>query len=135
MYRLVLATALLVATPAFAADLTLDVTEIRDATGTLNVALVDADGYAGKARPLRGEALPVTGATHQLVFKGLPAGRYAVMITHDANGNGRLDTNALGMPLEGYGFSNNPRVMRKPTFEEAAFDVGEADATLAVELR
>lgn len=39
------------------------------------------------------------------------------------------------MPTEGYGFSNNPRVMRKPTWDEARFELGDADATVRIELR
>lgn len=57
------------------------------------------------------------------------------MVTHDENGNGTLDTNLIGMPLEGYGFSNNPAVMRKPTWDEAAFDVGAGGAAIAIALR
>jgi len=38
------------------------------------------------------------------------------------------------MPTEGYGFSNNPRVMRKPTWDEARFDL-QADQTIDVDLR
>ncbi len=43
-----------------------------------------------------------------------------MLLTHDENDNGKLDTNLVGMPVEGYGFSNNPQVMRKPTFDERA---------------
>ena len=57
------------------------------------------------------------------------------MITHDENGNGKLDTNVMGMPLEGYGFSNNPQVMRKPTWDEARFTVADSDVAIDVELR
>ena len=57
------------------------------------------------------------------------------MITHDENGNGKLDSNLIGMPVEGYGFSNNPRVMRKPTWDETRFDVGAGNLAINVELR
>ena len=56
------------------------------------------------------------------------------MITHDENGNGKLDTNITGMPLEGYGFSNNPQVMRKPTWDEARFTVTGSDLAIDVQL-
>ena len=38
---------------------------------------------------------------------------------HDENDNNQLDTNFLGIPSEGYGFSNNPNVMRRAHFDEA----------------
>lgn len=128
--------ALAVAAPCRAADLAVALTDIRAATGVVKVALVDsAAAYEGRAAPVRTAGAPPTGETASFVFEGLPAGRYAVMVTHDENGNGRMDANAMGMPLEGYGFSNNPPVMRKPTWEEAAFDVGAGGASITIELR
>ena len=63
---------------------------------------------------------------------GLPPGEYSLLLVHDENGNGKLDTNVVGMPLEGYGFSNNPAVMRKPTWEEAGFEVTGSDAAIDI---
>ncbi|MND09814.1 hypothetical protein D3C83_334330 [compost metagenome] len=54
---------------------------------------------------------------------------------HDENDNGSLDANVLGMPTEGYGFSQNPRVMRKATFEEARFELGAEGGEIVIELR
>jgi uncharacterized protein (DUF2141 family) len=51
------------------------------------------------------------------------AGRYAVSVLHDENGNGVMDTNLFGIPQEGYGISNNARrAMAPPRFEEALVD-------------
>lgn len=51
-------------------------------------------------------------------------GNYAIAIYHDANGNGRLDKNMLGVPTEVYGFSNNARAtFSAPSFSEAQFSV------------
>ena len=41
----------------------------------------------------------------------------------------------MGMPTEGYGFSNNPAEMRKPTFEEARFELEAAGSAITVHLR
>ncbi|GAB2511615.1 DUF2141 domain-containing protein [Lysobacter humi (ex Lee et al. 2017)] len=127
--------ALLFGLPCHAGDLTVQLTDIRATTGTLQVALVDAPGFGGQARPLQGTGGPASGDAQAFVFRDVAPGRYAVMVIHDENGNGRLDTNMLGMPTEGYGFSNNPRVMRRPTFDEAAFDVGADAAAITIELR
>lgn len=107
----------------------------RVQTGQFQIALVDVDGYDGKAKPLAGRVLAPEGDTTRVVFDDIAPGRYAVMVTHDENGNGKFDTNIVGMPTEGYGFSNNPRVMRKPTFDEAAFDVADGDVTLDIAIR
>lgn len=122
--------------PCAAGDLTVTLTDIRAQSGVIKVGIVDGtDGWNGTAKPVQATGAPPSGDTQVFTFKGLPPGRYAVMVTHDENGNGALDTNALGMPLEGYGFSNNPRVMRKPTWDEAAFDIGADAAAITVELR
>ena len=138
--KLLLATALLaalvVAPVANAADLTLNLSDIRAQTGIIKIGLVNTvEAWNGAAPPVQGTGGPPTGESQTFTFKDLAPGTYALMITHDENGNGKLDTNALGMPLEGYGFSNNPRVMRKPTFAEAQFTVGADNVVVAVELR
>ena len=61
-----------------------------------------------------------------LSFKNLKAGKYAIRYFHDENGNGELDTNAFGIPKEGYGFSNNAKgSFGPPAFEKWIFDLNE----------
>ncbi|WP_353084670.1 DUF2141 domain-containing protein [Stenotrophomonas sp.] len=127
---------LLLASPVLAGDLQVHLDGIRVQTGTVRLALVDGPaGWEGKAPPVQAQALTPSGDSAQAVFKNLPAGEYAVLVTHDENGNGQLDTNVLGMPIEGYGFSNNPRVQRKPTFEEARVQVPADGSAINISLR
>ncbi len=124
-----------IAGPAFAAELTVNLHGIRTQTGLVKVALVDSqDAWDGKAAPVQGEGAPPKGENASFTFKDLKPGSYAVMITHDENGNGKLDTNVVGMPLEGYGFSNNPRVMRKPTWDEARLEISKDDVAIDIAL-
>lgn len=121
---------------AHAAELTVVLGDVRAQTGLIKVALVDSQAaWDGQAAPVQATGAPPSGGQATFVFKDLKPGSYAVLITHDENGNGQLDTNAMGMPLEGYGFSNNPRVMRKPTWDEARFDLAGAAARIDVSLR
>ncbi len=56
----------------------------------------------------------------------LPPGKYAVRYFHDENMNGNLDTNKMGIPTEGYGFSNNAYGLFGPKpFKEWLFDFNE----------
>ncbi|WP_434212664.1 DUF2141 domain-containing protein [[Pseudomonas] boreopolis] len=118
-----------------AADLGIDLHGVRTQAGQLHVALVDAAGWDGQGAPLRAAAVAPSGADAHVEFRDLPAGEYAVRVMHDENGNGKLDTNMLGMPLEGYGFSNDPKVMRKPTFDEARFALPATGTSIAITLR
>ena len=62
-------------------------------------------------------------------------GVYAVATYHDLDADRRFDRR-LFLPAEPFGLSNNPRLrLRKPRFEEAAFTVGEAGASLSIALR
>jgi uncharacterized protein (DUF2141 family) len=127
---------LLLATSASAGDLQIDLQGIRAHTGTVRLALVDsAAGWDGKATPVQGQTLTPDADAAHVVFKSLPAGDYAVLVTHDENDNGKLDTNVVGIPVEGYGFSNNPQVQRKPTFDEARVHVPASGASITIALR
>ena len=62
---------------------------------------------------------------------GITPGTYAIAVFHDENSNGRLDT-MLGIPREGFGFSNNPPLRpRAPRFSECSFTVsGKIDVPI-----
>jgi uncharacterized protein (DUF2141 family) len=61
------------------------------------------------------------------VFEGVPSGRVAFAAMHDEDGDGQLDRDMLGLPQEGYAFSNDVREpFGPPSFEAAAFLPTEA---------
>lgn len=119
--------------PASASELTVHLQGIRAQTGLIKVALVDSqNAWDGAAAPVQSDGAPPQGEDATFTFKELMPGQYAVMVTHDENGNGKLDSNVLGMPVEGYGFSNNPNVMRKPTWNEARFEIDSDNLTITI---
>lgn len=60
---------------------------------------------------------------------------YAVVIFHDENNNGELDTNSLGIPKEGYAFSNNATGMfGPPSFDKASFQCTSGMCSQVLEL-
>lgn len=68
-----------------------------------------------------------------LVLSGLSKGDYALSVFHDENKNGKLDTNFLGIPKEGFAFSSNPTIyFGPPTFEKAKFQI-EMNRTIKLE--
>lgn len=128
--------ALISASMARAADLTVTVADIRNDQGKLMVAVHDsAAGWDGEAKPISAQSQDIAGDSATFHFIGLAAGTYAIEVVHDENGNGKLDTNVVGMPIEGYGFSNDPKVMRKATFDEAAFAVDDKGTSIDLHLR
>jgi uncharacterized protein (DUF2141 family) len=120
----------------YAADLDITLTGIRVAKGTLMVAVVDsAAAWNDQAKATAGMTRKVVAAQEVFHFTNLPPGTYAAQVMQDENDNGKLDTNFMGMPIEGYGFSNNPQLLRKPTFDEAKFDLGAGGGAITIDLR
>ncbi len=120
------------ATGARAFDLSVEVLDASPGQGMVAGALFSEANWMGA--PLQGERQPAA-ARVVLVYRNLPAGRYAVSVFQDENGNGRLDKNVVGLPTERYGFSRDaPALLGPPSFGEAAFDV-QADTSITVHLR
>lgn len=108
--------------PALAGDLEITVTQIRSDQGQVMLALANnAEDFTAR-RWLIGQTLPAKSGTIRFVLPDLAAGEYAISVFHDENGNGKLDSNFLGVPTEGYGFSNNARGnFGPPDFAAARF--------------
>lgn len=55
----------------------------------------------------------------------LPPGQYALSVFHDANANGKLERNFIGIPKEPSALSNNVRPrFGPPKYKDAVFTVG-----------
>ena len=68
----------------------------------------------------------------EFVFADLPPGRFAVAAYHDENDNDVLDVNLIGIPKEGYAFSQNARGFAgPPSFDAAAVKISDEDGPSA----
>jgi uncharacterized protein (DUF2141 family) len=68
-------------------------------------------------------------------FGKLPFGEYAIAMMHDENRSGGMDRGFLGVPKEGYGFSNNLKPkFSAPSFEKAKFLLSEQEVQLSLEM-
>lgn len=66
-------------------------------------------------------------------FPQATAGRYAVAVFHDVDGDQKLDTNLLGIPRESVGASNNAKgSLGPPKFRDAAFNYRPPGVTLSI---
>lgn len=130
--------AALCAAAGHAADLEVELRGIQSAEGRVLVALhreTPRADFPSDATVVANAAAPAATDAVVVVFRGLPAGTYAVAAFHDANGDGELNANFVGMPTEGYGFSNDARgFMGPPPFEDASFslDAGAGTRRLVV---
>jgi len=110
---------------------------IEQPRGAVMFAVFDnAEAYAGRGAPVRGDRVEVTGATAVARLEGLAPGRYAIKAFHDLDGDGTMDTNPFGLPTEPYAFSNDaPARFGPPGFAAAAFTVGAGDTVHTITLR
>lgn len=115
-----------------AQKLTITVKNIKEHTGTLMIGVYDEQHYMSTTTVGTEAKADKDEVTVTLI---LPAAeKYAVAIFQDKNGNGKLDTNFMGIPNEPFGFSNiKSYPMGTPKFKNAAFDL-DKDMKLVIPL-
>ena len=101
----------------------------------VRVALFDSAEHFLK-RALRSAGAPAVEGTTTLIVSGLAAGDYAIAVYHDANDNGKLDQNMMGIPVEATAFSNDALGnMGPPSFEAVRFALPAGGKAIRVTLR
>lgn len=99
------------------------ITGIRDTTGVVMVG-VFKDPKSFLKKPDYGTTVKSQKGELRAIIDGVPPGDYAISIVHDANHNKKMDSNFMGIPKEGFGFSNNVMgTFGPPSFEKARFKV------------
>jgi len=124
-------------TPATSGTIEVCVGNIRSSDGTVGVALFNTKkGFPGKSeKAIDGKNVPA-GEQCVVVFENVPYGTYAVSVLHDENGNGKMDKAFLGIPKEGFGTSNNPKLkMGPPSFSDSQFDFAQQKITLNIDMK
>ena len=125
------------ALPAQAGESRLLVTlkDVADNTGNLRASIYrEPDSFRKEALALEVVTIPAQKGNIQLAFKALPPGRYAIMAYHDVDSDGKLGLRFGMFPTEGYGLSNNPKVMGPPKFADSAFDVTGPETSIEIKL-
>lgn len=128
----------LVASSAGAGELVVTISGVKEANGKVFVAVYrDAEGveFPDVEGRIAGSWRIADAGSMMFVFPGLSPDTYAVAAFHDENGNEMLDTNLVGIPLEGYGFGNGAKGgFGPPSFNDSAVTVGAESANVKVPL-
>jgi uncharacterized protein (DUF2141 family) len=122
------------------ASLTVTLTGIRNDKGQVFIQLWNApEGF-----PKQGEkaykyvsidASKAVNGTVTTTFSDLTPGTYAVSTLHDENRNGKMDTNAFGIPKEGWAVSNNVVThMHAPSYEQASCQLSPSAQAISIAL-
>lgn len=119
------------------ATITAKMYNFKDDTGQVLVGLYNnPDDFPLKLdkAPQRGKTT-IKGKKATYVFKNVPPGIWAIGVVHDANKNGKMDTNWVGMPKEGWGTSRDARAtFSPPKFKDAKFTVKEGDRAFKIKM-
>ena len=124
---------LFVATSGQAATVEVEIANVAPGAGDVKVALCDS--ALEPERCQRTLSVSASGASVRADFENVPPGRYAVAAFQDSDGTGVLRRGKLGIPLEPFGFSNGAGTVRRPSFDQAAFEVGPTGRRVGVNLR
>jgi uncharacterized protein (DUF2141 family) len=118
-------------------NLKITVTGLKDVGGKLSVNLFNTEsGFPEEAeKAYLYKTIDVNSESESVYFINIPAGLYAFAVLHDTNENGEMEKNFLGIPKEGFAFSNNYKpLVKSPSFSQAAFELGEKDTAVVVEM-
>jgi uncharacterized protein (DUF2141 family) len=123
-------------TAAHAADFTVTVRGIRNASGSVSAGIFNSESsFARPSEAFASFRIKATQGSVGFTVHDLPPGRYAVTAYHDENGNGRLDFDPTGVPTEGYGVSNDARnPLAPPEFAKAAFEVRDQNKSVTINI-
>jgi uncharacterized protein (DUF2141 family) len=102
-------------------NLEIKITELKSDSGLVMMQLFDEnEKVIGQASGTIKEN------KSSITFKDLKPGKYAFRFFHDENLSGNMETTSLGIPIEGYGFSNNAYGLFGPKpFKEWLFEIRE----------
>ena len=134
MKKLLIIASLALSAGASAATVQVKIDGVRNDKGVVQVALCDEATYPKDCR-LTASTPAKTGSV-TVDVPNVPAGTWAALAYHDENSDKKLDTNFVGMPKEGYGFSNGAKgTFGPPKFKDAAITVGEGATTATITLK
>lgn len=124
--------------PPSATRLYVDVSNVRSAQGLIAVTLYADDRkrfLAHHGSLYVGRVPAVAGTTRVCIHVPAP-GTYALAVYHDENGDRKFKRNAIGMPAEGYAFSNNASTFfGLPNFRSVRFAVPRTNTETAIKLK
>ncbi len=119
-------------------NLTVTIDGIRSQRGQVCLSIfANSQGFPDRgANAVQARCIEVTDSTVVTTFTNLKPGSYAVAAFHDANNDGKLNRNVVGIPTEGFGFSQNPQIVAgPPQFGESAVLVAGTDTEIQIQLK
>ena len=114
--------------------LTIEVASFENTKGVLRVCVTDQKDDFLKSCAFS-KIVTVEDDTVSLKIENIEKGNYAVSVYHDENNSGIIETGGVfGIPLEPYGFSNNPNMTFGPSYKKSVFKM-TSDKNISIKLK
>ena len=118
--------------------LNVSVEGLRNGNGLLTIALYPDDSrqFLAKGGTIKNNRFNATApTTRACIFVPRP-GVYALAVYHDEDSSRKLNRSGLGLPTEGFGFSNNPAtVAGLPAFRSVRLNVPKSGLTTHIRMK
>jgi uncharacterized protein (DUF2141 family) len=100
-------------------NLTIEISSLRNNNGVVLLELNDENG-----KMIKGYSEKIVDNQCIIKVEDIQPGKYAFKYFHDENKDKKINTNVLGIPKEGYGFSNNAKgKFGPPSFDKMVFEI------------
>ena len=110
--------------------LTIEITSLENNNGKVQLKLMDEE-----EKMIGSYSNIIVENRCVIIIEDLAPGKYGFKYFHDEDKNKELDTNWIGIPDEGFGFSNNAEgTFGPPDFVETIFELNE-DMTVKCEAK
>ncbi|MEQ8472154.1 MAG: DUF2141 domain-containing protein [Marinoscillum sp.] len=104
----------------------LTIKNVRNQQGSVRASLFQGEENYLKKSTISKDTTAYSQGEVVITFRAVPDGEYAISIYHDANDNGEMDANFMGIPTESYGFSNNaPSRFGPAKYHEAKINISK----------
>jgi uncharacterized protein (DUF2141 family) len=110
---------------------TLEFTGLKGGEGTLMIAVYGSAETFFK-KPVWMNAIKVNKETMSVPICNLEAAEIAITAFQDMNGNGKMDSNPMGIPTEPYGASGKPAMFSAPTWNDTRVQIAGATQAIVV---
>lgn len=98
-----------VSATVFAQNVMITVTNLRSSNGQVSLGIYKDQATFDKETPYLFKGFPKAGQVTNGTMKfnlSLPPGEYGITMLDDENNNSKMEYNWIGLPKEGFGFSN-----------------------------
>ncbi|WP_241212201.1 OpgC domain-containing protein [Vibrio scophthalmi] len=102
------------------APLSVTIKNIQDSGLVIVLVYAEEDDLMGMPS-IHAQGYSVEQVEQGITIQGLPVGKYAIFAYQDVDSNQQLTSGVNGMPVEGFGYSNNPALQGPPKMAQVQF--------------